>query len=559
MAVSGIGSALYHEDNFATFFLTTAAAYAASFLLPVRQFTHVLLVIVSGWFLCLLALASLPHYGYAFAFLGGLNLPNPVFHFAIGFGLLLGFWRFLSPAQPMEEVALGSGRLWFWGIFAAAIFMRFQHIGEAPGAYWDDPAVCIIDPQGILNFHEYVMLFPLGQREPFFSYFLAGLWSLDPHAHAILIQRLGGAILDLAAVVVFYFAGKEAGGVVTGLVAEAAAAFSKPLLIENLIGMTAVTVPLAVGLLLLTTIRLFKKQDWARFLQWALALGFAPYNYTPVRTWLPFIVTVVFLWIWFFKLKERPKAWPEYILGWGLLLVWNVLFLKVNNFLPENLLSFAPSGKIGAAAALLALFGFCAFGVARQKELARKSLLPLFFAGVALAAGIIYPLAAQPDIAVHTSGLSIFHNQETRTFHYENTLPAILIKKTMSSLISLFYGGQDRGDLNLPWDAFYEFHFAPLFMIGLAAFLNRPTWLKLFLLAASFVGISAHVLSIDPHSAKLVAAVAPMAILSGLGLQEFLAELFRRKARLRPWVAGFFVLYLGWAFAGTYDRVWEHY
>ena len=145
--------------------------------------------------------------------------------------------------------------------------------------------------------------------------------------------------------------------------------------------MTAVTVPLAVGLILLTTIRLFKKTDWERFVQWGLALGFAPYNYTPVRTWLPFIVTVIFLWIWFFKLKDRPKTPSEFVLGWGIVLVWNVLFLKVNNFLPSRVLNYSLPVDGLLAAVLLGLFSFCAFRLASQKKLSLKNLLPTFFPG----------------------------------------------------------------------------------------------------------------------------------------------------------------------------------
>ena len=84
-----------------------------------------------------------------------------------------------------------------------------------------------------------------------------------------------------------------------------------------------------------------------------------------------------------------------------------------------------------------------------------------------------------------------------------------MVQKTLSSLGAMFFWvEQDRGDLNLPpWDAFFEFHFVPLFLIGFAAFLSRPSWFTLFLIGAGFVGISTHILSIDPHSAKLVAAV----------------------------------------------------
>ncbi|HET9870706.1 MAG TPA: hypothetical protein VFR02_09460, partial [bacterium] len=358
------------------------------------------------------------------------------------------------------------------------------------------------------------------------------------------------------AVVLFYFAGKEAGGIWVGLVAEAAAAFSKPLLIENLIGMTAVTVPLAVALLLWTTFRLFNRTSWGRFIQWGLALGFAPYNYTPIRTWLPFIITVVLAWLFFHKLKGRPKSWVEILLGCGTLTVWILGFLKVNNFLPESDLNLGAAAK-GAVVMLLAALAVVQWrGHQRESD---RNWVSAFFLSVLLATALMYPLASDPEISVHTSGLSIFHNQETRTFHYENSVLDQMLKKTGNTLETMFVGGQDRGDLNLPWDAFFEYHFLPLLLLGLAAFLSRPGWLSLFLVLGGFVGISTHILSIDPHSAKMVAAVAPLAILCGLGIRQLAASLSARSRKVSLGISFAVLAYLGWAVWGTYDRVWGHY
>jgi hypothetical protein len=123
----------------------------------------------------------------------------------------------------------------------------------------------------------------------------------------------------------------------------------------------------------------------------------------------------------------------------------------------------------------------------------------------------------------------------------------------------MFLGGQDRGDLNLPWDAFFEFHFIPLFLLAFVAFLSRPSWLTLFLIGSGFVGISTHILSIDPHSAKLVAAVAPLAILAGLGIQQLFSAISRNNSRHNRWMLGICIFYFSWAVWGTYDRVWENY
>ncbi len=566
LLATGLFFLIRHQSETASIFLIPAAVLGVSFYFPLRRLDHALGLIGFGWLLVLFSLGSWTNFRYAFSAIGDYNLPSPVFHLALGLGLLLAYWRYLPTQTAPGLISKNWGLIWFWVIFLAAVFLRFQRIHEEPGCYWDDPAVCIVDPQGILNFHEHPMLMPLGQREPFFSYFLAGLWSLAPTAHAIFIQRLGGAILDLTAVWLFYFLGKEAGGVTVGLVAEALAAFSKPMIIEDLIGMTAVTVPLAVALVLWITFRLFKKPDWGRFAQWGLALGFAPYNYTPIRTWLPFIVTSVFVWIWFYKRKDSKHNQgrsADQIYGWGIVFFWNLLFLKVNNFIPVNSFLFNLLNSwwfwISVLLIYFILSGLLIFRGGGEKDGYLK-IAPRFFLGVLLAVAIIYPLASDPEIAVHPSGLSIFHDQQTRTFHYQDTVPFLLLHKTWVSIETMFYSGQDRGDLNLPWDAFFEFHFVPLFVLGFVAFLSRPSWLSGFLLAGGFVGISTHVLSIDPHSAKLVAAIAPLSVLAGLGFQQFYSALKSLKTKNYAPVFGIFCLvYFGWAIWGTYDRVWTHY
>src|SRR5207247_749521 len=142
---------------------------------------------------------------------------------------------------------------------------------------------------------------------------------------------------------------------------------------------------------------------------WGLALGFMPYQYTSVRPWLLFIVTAVFAWIWFYKLKDSKEK-GDAPLAWGTFLAWAFCFLMVNNFLPKqsSWVDFLSHKWVG-----LAVLAALAYLFLQARRESRSPLASGSFLGVALAAVIIYPLATQPLIAAHASGLSIFHSHDS--------------------------------------------------------------------------------------------------------------------------------------------------
>ncbi len=498
-------------------FLAIAILIGASYFLNLSNLRYTLFLVGLGWVLVVFALGTNPNFSQFFSFWPGHQIPNPLMTFALGSGLLIAFWRFFPPVDPSQDISKGWARVWFWIIMAVAFYFRMYKAHEAAGIYWDDCVVSAIDARSILEFHERPFLMPIANREPFYCYFLAALWSFMPNAYAVFVHRLGGAIIDLAAVWFFYLVGKEVGGRRVGLVAAALGAVSKPMIIASVTGNAHVTGPMAVALVLFTTVRLFKNPDWKQFVFWGLALGFAPYNYTSVRPWLLFIVTAVFLWIWFGQRKEGRGKW-DILLGWGTLLAWAFCFLLVNNFLPKQSfwVSFLSRGWVGIAVIAVLLFFFF-----KSLSEPRSSLVPRFFAGVSLAALAVYPIAIQPLIAVHASGLSIFHSHDSSlAVHFGLDSFKLLVEKLADTLRTVFIGGEDRGDMNLAGDAFFDYHMIPILVLGLVSFLVRPNWMTGFFLIAGLVGISPHVLSIDPHSGKLICCVAPLAVLGGMGVQQ---------------------------------------
>ncbi|HXL72183.1 MAG TPA: hypothetical protein VN963_01040, partial [bacterium] len=129
----------------------------------------------------------------------------------------------------------------------------------------------------------------------------------------------------------------------------------------------------------------------------------------------------------------------------------------------------------------------------------------------------------------------------------------------------LFLWGDDRSDMNLVRDPFFDYHGAVLAVIGLIGFIVRPTWLKTFIFGSIWVGIAAHIMTTgDPTSAKLIGAVPSFFLLTAFVLADCIAK-FWETAGQKRWMGAFFIIGLamfwGWAAQGTFERVyvqWFH-
>ncbi len=514
-----------------------------------------------GWALFTVTAGQDCGFVYAFPKLPNFLCAHPAFYFAAGMGLMVAFWRFLPPFRAEDEVPKVWARIIFWVILGVAAFMRMHRINETTGSYWDETVSCITQPRGIFEFHDRYLIAPSGGREPFFTYFLAVLCALMQNTHLIFIHRFGCALIDLLGIWFLYLLGKEIGGRWTGLVAAGLASITKPMVVETLLGYPMVTLSMAVSLILLMTVRLFKKPDWRHFLQWGLVLGFMPYNYTAVRPWLPYIAAVVLCWIWFHKQKEG-KGKGDFLLGWGTLGAGVFVFLKWNHFLPMTnpLVVFLAHRWVGLAVVAILWLIFIS---SRLKAVQHNgtSLLPRYFLGVFLAAGLCYPLAFDPYLYAHITDLSIFNNLSHSNANCVLEAGRVFFNKVWISFQTVFSGRMgDCGETYLFNGAFFDFHFIPVFILGLVSLLVQPNWMKGFLLLCFFVAISPHVLTRDPNMGKLMGVVAPLSVLAGLGVRQAYSA-FRS---IRGGHSGIlFVLlltaYFGWAFSGTYHEVWTKY
>ncbi len=379
----------------------------------------------------------------AFRWLGG-PFPLPVNHlnfllWLAAFLLFLGF-RGL-PSQPVPlDVPRWLAYPVLLGLLALTAYMRLYRGDQPMGRYWDDPAICIIDPCNIFELHVFRMTFAIGHREPLYPYAAAGLWSLFPTMKGLLVQRITSALFDVGAGWLFYRLGRETTGKrMTGLFLAALGAFSKPMIMQNLGGMPGLTLPFIISLVLWFQFRLFRKPDLSHFLQWGFVLGFGFYSYIAYRPWMLFLAFITFAWIsW--KEKARSIRWP---LGLFLVPALSGLFL----FLLDRLFFVFPGNPVSKLwswnftvwiliqALLFAVMGYF-YRIAQGKE----RLWVSWGLGVLLAGFLVYPLAMDPEITIK--------------IHDERIPLREMISQLSICIRTLFVTGDDRSDMNVEGDPF---------------------------------------------------------------------------------------------------------
>ena len=158
--------------------------------------------------LAVIALLSFQNFSYVF---GPVSIPLDRVYWLWILALILA--AFLFRYFPINTLKSDWPPLFSWTLLGAIIITAFcfrMHHAETPGGYyWDDWSVEVIDPLNIATFHEFHFVFPIGKREPFFSYFMAGIFYLLPDASMLYVQRLTCTLIDGITLVLLYFIGKE--------------------------------------------------------------------------------------------------------------------------------------------------------------------------------------------------------------------------------------------------------------------------------------------------------------------------------------------------------------
>jgi len=460
-------------------------------------------------------------------------------------GLFVAAFGWKAPSDPIPDWGRWKSRLVLALLLGAAAWLRLKAWSVPIPGYWMDQAMSVIDARSAVDIPSArYLLFPEGNRPPFYEY-LTGLVSLGiPQAPAFVLQNVVWALIDLTALWVHYLLGKELGGRRVGLILVALMAFSKPMLICCMTEQPPVTTSLALSLLLLFTFRFFKRPDLRRTLQLAVALAFGAYCYAAIRPfiWLVPMSALAFT-LWPYRAKRDGAFWA---LGAGDFLGWTLLYLLANRFLSAGFLEFPLLGRPVLLAGLGLGWLFLYLRVVRRsgtsegdQSLARTST------GFLVGALLMAPIASQPLFSDWANSFSIF-NHESSFFPPGGLTLSYLAGRIPWTFKSLFIDLTDRSDMGLYGEAFFNCHLVAFVAVGLAWALARRSIRTNFLVLLALGGLAPHLLSFQSHTGRLMGALTPLLLLTALAVDAWLQGL--GSLRGGRWLRGLAVLALAvWA------------
>jgi len=441
----------------------------------------------------------------------------------VGFILMFSAFRRLPEGPERSEMPQWQANFWFTIFFALCAFSRFYRPEEPPPNFWSDVMIPSQNALGVIDNFNRPWFFRYGYGEPLYSYSLAGLWELFPKATGIWINRVDSGLLDLGTIWGLYLLGSVLRGRRMGLILMAFWAFSMPMTAWGYFIMGQNTAVLACVWVMVFFFRLIQKPTFPRFIYWGLAEAFGAYNYVPFRPWAPVMVTAVLLWI-LGGFKEKPKGAAPWILLTGLWLSWIFLFFNRNNFLPSDI----PWVGVVLRPSILAVIGVLlvsAYFKTKAETVNSEANRKVFgwATGSILAVFLSSPVIFSPLYASRTSGMSVFHAGVN-----------LEVLKLIWQQVTLFFGMMfyinqtGLPDYPVAWHSYFESFPVLAMVVGLACFIAKPSWRKIFILFLVVVGMTPFVLSNLQHSGRVEGAVAPLFLLGAWGLDYFW-ELFCRE------------------------------
>src|SRR5579871_87001 len=476
-----------------------------------------------SWGLVFLALLSLPNAQLlvpGWRFFSGL----PFYPLLIlGFAGMVYFFRRIPEAGTTEDIRSQWARPIFFLLLVLGAFIRLQQINRISGCIDNDHWMCADEALKIMEEGDRPILLPYGQREPFFAYLSAAIWSLNPQATANVALTLSSVLVDVFILWSFYLLGKEFGGRRGGLIFMGMGMMSKTLVEISKINFGFHTDVLACALTVLFLFRLLKNPKLARFLHWGLALTLGSYVYVAFRLWTPAISGGLWLWM-FWNPELRPKTRIGFSLAFAVMGGWTFAFFYVNRVIPHEWgwVHFLSSGwgLLALVAGLLFLY------IRSGMESRGKDWVFKWASGALLVALLLSPLWSQPNYSDHPNEMVIFHPRFEMT-----KMQCILycLDNFWNGFKLLFSYDNNNPFWNIPpmhGDSYMDF-FIPLFgSAALAAYLARPRLVQSSILCLWFIGYAAFFVTHGAHSNRLMATLLPMFLIAAWGAYR-LWQVFR--------------------------------
>ena len=434
-----------------------------------------------------------------------------------GFAVLFWFFRRQSVVPPLPELSRPVAYFLFAFFYFLCFYTRFSHPETPEATFWNDDLVVLNDIRNIIDFGVNFLLFPFGQREPFFPYLTAFLWKLIPHADGVYVDRLSSTLIDMGTCWGFYRLGKELTNRWLGLFLMALYSVGKPMIIYCFFGYGANTCVLSTVWMAYFFFHLMKKPVLRRFIYLGIAMGFGAFTYVSARPWTPYLIGITWLWVlWTTHLKQKSKYQWLLLMG-GMAFCAFVAVFK-NGYLPETLRLVAFFTWIPVCLVIVTVLLTAYFKVGTNRKIDESAGLIFGWATMALVALLItLPFYLQKDYASHVV--------ESSALHVDGNISlglGVLAKlwDNVRFYFSLMFTQPiyDSSTYPIVNDSFFD----PLpvigMVVGLAFFLAKPSWRRGFILSLIPIGMVPFVLAALPNSARPLTSVVPLLVLSGWGL-----------------------------------------
>jgi hypothetical protein len=487
----------------------------------------------------------------------------PVFFWKVllGLGMLLTLFGLARWPSSDRRVDLPRSVAYplFAVIFGVGSYLRFKWLGVPTSIYWDDHSVTILDGLLVADLHKYDLAFPYGSGAVMgiIPYTEAFLWWLFPAMKALVVQRVAENLFSLAALWMVYRLGREISGKrLVGLLAMAFMAASRPMVMLSLCGMSQPVAFFVIASYLFFQVRLFKKPDLRHFVQWGIALGLGSYAYLIVYPWILFLLLVTLGWL-LWQGRAQKSEWPLLVV-----LVFGIGFFgffldSMLNVFHDNFFARVWGGNFKLwvfwQALFLALFIHC-YRISQER--ARR--LCAWGMGTLLAGVVSYPMAVSPYGASKIATVSLFPKGLFGIL--DPGFAKMILSQCLVIYKEFFISDDDRPDMNVYYDPFFDYHEVVFICVGFLAFVIRPSWLKGLLFGSVFIGIVPRIFTIDAHSTKIMGAVLPLLLLAAMAVSEWVEGAWCSSGG-RKWMGTLLALgvaaFWGWEVKGTYAKTFD--